>query len=296
MKRIYLFTLLAMFSPHIFSQSRSDNFAMLLHDDWRMQSSLTDKASGGQISQPDFAPTKWYKLSVPSTIIGGLLANHEYNFAHFYRQNFEKLADKRLDQTWWFRKEFELPSSEKNKNVILKLHGINYKANLWLNGVLIADSTYLKGPFRIIDLDLTREIKYEGKNVLAIEILRPFDPNKHDGDLAIDYADWIHYPPDYNGGIVNNVEIKTYDQVGVRYPLVTTKFDLPSLEVAHLTVDAELINYTNEEKDAVVKGKINDDVQFEQKFHLAPHEKKQVTFSPAEYPQLNIKNPRIWWP
>ena len=64
-----------------------------------------------------------------------------------------------------------------------------------------------------------RQIKYTGENVLALEILRPFNPNKHDGDLAIDYADWIHYPPDYNGGIVNNVEIKTYDQVGHRIPL-----------------------------------------------------------------------------
>ena len=106
-----------------------------------------------------------------------------------------------------------MPASEKNKNVVLKLHGINYKANVWLNGILIADSTQIKGPFRIIDLDITKAIHYDGTNVLAIEILRPFNPNKQNGDLAIDYADWIHYPPDYNGGIVNDVEIKTYDKV-----------------------------------------------------------------------------------
>jgi exo-1,4-beta-D-glucosaminidase len=75
--------------------------------------------------------------------------------------------------------------------------------------MLIADSSQIKGPFRIINLDITKTIHYDGNNVLAIEILRPFNPNKQDGDLAIDYADWIHYPPDYNGGIVNNVEIKT---------------------------------------------------------------------------------------
>ena len=132
--------------------------------------------------------------------------------------------------------------------------------------------------------------------MLAIEIFRPFNPNKQDGDLAIDYADWIHYPPDYNGGIVNNVEIKTYDKVGIRYPLVTTKFDLPSLTVAHLTVDAEVINYTDKEQDAVVKGKINNDITFQQKVHLMPNEKKQVSFTPSIIHQLNIKNPKIWWP
>ena len=45
-----------------------------------------------------------------------------------------------------------------------------------------------------------------------------------------------------------------------------------------------------------VKGKINDDISFEQKVHLMPREKKQVTFTAAAYPQLNVKDPRIWWP
>ncbi|HYK44652.1 MAG TPA: glycoside hydrolase family 2 protein [Parafilimonas sp.] len=294
--KTFFFFLSLIFIQQSFGQNRTENFQMILHDDWRMQSSTADKSTGAQISQKDFSAKGWYKISVPSTIIAGLLSNNEYNFDPFYGKNFEKLADKRMDHPWWFRKEFDLPASEKDKNVILKLHGINYKANVWLNGVKIADSSYIKGPFRIIELDVSKQIKYDGRNVLALQIVRPFNPNKHDGDLAIDYADWIHYPPDYNGGIVNNVEIKTYDRVGVRYPLVTTKFDLPSLDVAHLTVDAEVVNYTDKEKDAVVKGKINDDLTFEQQVHLMPNEIKQVTFTPAQYPQLNVKNPRIWWP
>jgi len=296
MKKKNFFLFLIVFTQQLFSQSRTESFQLILHDGWNMQSSLTEKATGDQISKKDFPVKSWYKITVPSTFIAGLLANHEYDFDPFYGKNFEKLADKRLDTTWWYRKEFALPSSETNKNVVLKLHGINYKANVWLNGVLIADSSYIKGPFRIIELDITKQIKYTGENILAIEILRPFNPNKHDGDLAIDYADWIHYPPDYNGGIVNNVEISTYDQVGIRHPLVTTKFDLPSLDVAHLAVDAEVINYTDKETDAVVKGKINSVIQFQQKVHLMPNEKKQVSFSSADYPQLNIKNPKIWWP
>ncbi|MEP6682207.1 MAG: glycoside hydrolase family 2 protein, partial [Parafilimonas sp.] len=122
------------------------------------------------------------------------------------------------------------------------------------------------------------------------------NPNKEDGDLAIDYADWIHYPPDYNGGIVNNVEIKTYNKVGLDYPEVTTHFDLPSLNIAHLNVYAVVTNFTNEQQDAIVKGKINNDVSFEQKIHLQPNEKKQISFNPNDYNQLNINDPKIWWP
>jgi exo-1,4-beta-D-glucosaminidase len=296
MKKTFLPLLLLFIVQHSSGQSRTESFQMILHDDWRMQSAVTDKTSGREISQKDFVAKSWYKITVPSTIIAGLLANNVYDFDPFYAKNFEKLADKKLDHPWWFRKEFDLPSSEKDKNVILKLHGINYKANVWLNGVKIADSTQIKGPFRIIELDITNLVKYAVANTLAIEIMRPFNPNKRDGDLAIDYADWIHYPPDYNGGIINNVEIKTYDKIGVRYPLVTTKFDLPSLDVAHLQVDAEVVNYTDKEKDGIVRGKINGDIEFQQKVHLMPNEKKQITFTSADYPQLNIKNPRIWWP
>jgi exo-1,4-beta-D-glucosaminidase len=235
-------------------------------------------------------------VSVPTTVIAGLLANKVYDFDPFYGRNFEKLADARLDKPWWFRKEFSLPVTENGKNVVLKLHGINYKANVWLNGTLIADSTQVIGPFRIIELDITKQVNYKGTNILAVEVKRPFNPNKRGGDLAIDYADWIHYPPDFNNGIINNVEIKTFRKVGVEYPLVTTKFDLPSLSVAHLQVDAMVVNYSDKAEDAIVKGKINGKINFEQKVHLMPHEKKQVTFSPAEYSQLNIKNPPIWWP
>ncbi|MGZ3833853.1 MAG: glycoside hydrolase family 2 protein [Mucilaginibacter sp.] len=297
MKKLILVLILSLFFSYSFAQSgQTETFRMILKDGWQMQSSLKEPSPASSISLDKFEPKGWYKISVPSTIIAGLLANKVYDFDPFYGMNFAKLNDPALDHPWWFRKVFELPSTEKGKNVVLKLHGINYKANVWLNGALIADSTAIKGPMRIIELDITKQIKNSGNNVLALEITRPFDPQKHKGDLAIDYADWIPYPPDYNGGIVNDVEIKTYDKVGIQYPLVTTNFDLPSLAVAHLNVDALLTNYSKNEQDVVVKGKINNNISFEKKVHLMPNEIKNVTFTNADYAQLNIKNPHIWWP
>lgn len=261
-----------------------------------MQSAVTDATTGDKISKPDFKTDSWYRVNVPTTVIAGLIANKVYDFDPFFGRNFEKLGDPRLDKPWWFRKTFTLPASENGKNVVLKLHGINYKANVWLNGVKIADSTQIIGPFRIIELDITKQVNYKGENTLAIEVKRPFNPQKRGGDLAIDYADWIHYPPDFNNGIINNLELKTFRNVGVEYPLVTTKFDLPSLAVAHLHVDAMAVNYTDKPQDAVIKGKINGTISFEQKVHLKPREKRQITFAPAAFPQLNVKNPPIWWP
>jgi exo-1,4-beta-D-glucosaminidase len=288
--------LLLFLLPGLFKIVAQGNLNIKLTDRWSMQSSLKVGATGGQVSQKEFATDNWYDVTVPTTILGALITNNEYNFDPLYGKNLEKITGEKFDKPWWFRKEFELPADYKDKNIILSLHGINYKANLWLNGVLIADNSKIKGPFRKFDFDITKWVKLNEKNVLAIEIIRPFNPNKQDGDLAIDYADWIHYPADYNGGIVNDITISTCDKVAIRYPLVSTKFDLPSLAVAHLTVDGELVNYSGELQEITVKATLNSDANFEKKVRLLPKEIKSITFTAADYPQLNIHNPKIWWP
>lgn len=296
MKKLIIYSILALFCSDAFAQPASQNFQLKLSTDWQMQSAVIDHSTGRDISGDQFKAATWYPVNVPTTIIGGLLANKAYGFDPFYAQNFEKLKDTKLDHAWWFRRQFTLPNSENGKTVILFLHGINYKANVWLNGVKIADSTQVNGPFRMIRLDVTKHVNYSGSNVIALEIKRPFNPNKDNGDLAVDYADWIHYPPDYNGGILNDVTINTYNKVGVEYPLVTTNFDLPDLTVAHLSVDVQVVNYTGKTQEAVVKGSINDLIHFERVVKVKPFEFKDVSFSPDEYKQLNIRNPRIWWP
>ncbi len=138
---------------------------MVLKDDWRMQSETVVPAAGAAISKAGYATTGWYKVSVPTTIIGGLLANKVYSFDPFYGMNFEKLKDPKLDAPWWFRREFELPAAEKGKDIVLKLHGVNYKANVWLNGVLIADSNRVMNPFRVIELNVTAVARPGAANV-----------------------------------------------------------------------------------------------------------------------------------
>jgi exo-1,4-beta-D-glucosaminidase len=295
MKKIGSIVISLLTMAQAFAQS-SENFKMILKDGWQMQSATRVTESGAKVSLPGYKTLGWYKVSVPTTVIAGLLSNKVYDFDPFYDMNFEKLNDPKLDSTWWFRAAFTLPNSERGKEVVLKLHGINYKANVWLNGVLIADSNQIVNPYRIIELNISENIITTGANTLALEIKRPINPQKHGGDLAIDYADWIHYPPDYNAGIINNIEIKTYDRVAIRYPLVTTNFDLPSLAVAHLTVDALVTNYTADPQDVIVRGKINSEINFKKKVHLNAHETAEVTFTSTDFPQLNIKNPRIWWP
>jgi exo-1,4-beta-D-glucosaminidase len=270
--------------------------AKKLREGWEMQSALRAGAGGAQISQSGFGTSGWLTVQLPTTIIAGLLQNKQYDFDPFYSHNLERIAGPEFDSAWWFRNEFSLPASARGKHIHLILHGINYRANVWVNGSLIADDKRVIGPFRVFELDLTQAIGFDKPNALAIEIRRPVDPNKKEGDLAIDYADWIHYPADFNGGIVNDVELSVCNEVEIRHPLVTTKFDLPSLDLAHLQVNAEAINLSGKEQEVTVEGKINDEIHFQKKWKLAPGETRDIVFSPEEFPQLNLRDPRIWWP
>ncbi|HMH34433.1 MAG TPA: glycoside hydrolase family 2 TIM barrel-domain containing protein, partial [Puia sp.] len=296
MKKTVPIVFLLVFAQTILTAQRNRNGNIVLKTGWSMQSAMIVPAKGDELSQANFREKDWYAIELPSTVIAGLLKNKRYAFDPFYGNNLQKIAGPEYDSAWWFRKKFELPATEKGKNISLILHGINYRANIWLNGVLIAGDKEVIGPFRIFEYDISKQIKYSGPNVLAIEVNRPFNPNKRDGDLAIDYADWIHYPADYNGGIVNDIEIQTCDRVAIRYPLVTTRFDLPSLAKAHLQVFAELDNYSEQEQEVTVSGIINEKTSFQQRVHLMPGELKSISFNSDDYPQLTINNPRIWWP
>src|SRR6202000_3401585 len=83
---------------YVFSQGEAtENYRAILHDGWPMQSAITDGATGAAISKPGFQSAGWYKVTVPTTVIAGLIANKVYDFDPFYSRNFEKLADPSLD-------------------------------------------------------------------------------------------------------------------------------------------------------------------------------------------------------
>ena len=77
--------------------------------------------------------------------------------------------------------------------------------------------------------------------------------------------------------------------------MAVTHFEDDTLDVADLTIYAELHNAT----DRPVKGEVSGSAagaSFAQTVELAAHEERTVVFSPQEFPQLRIHNPQLWWP
>ena len=265
--------------------SAGSNYVTVLKDGWHILSSEQVKGTGDQISSPDFEMEDWYPATIPTTVLAALVENKVYQDIYFGK-NLESIPTEQFKQSWWYRKEFQLTNFAMAR---LIFEGINYSADIWLNGQKIASSDTLLGSFRMFDIDITKLVNAKG-NVLAIEVFPP-----KPGDFTIGFVDWNPRPPDANMGIWREVKLRTSGAVSVNNPFVQSKVNLETLDQADLTITADLVNHSDQELAVLLKGQIAD-IQLEQSYSLKPHEKKQVTLNSEQYNQLSIKNPRLWWP
>jgi exo-1,4-beta-D-glucosaminidase len=279
---------------------------LVLGDSWSLQSSTKVDGNGASISALGFRPKGWHNATVPTTVVAALVKDRTLPdpfFAMNLRDfpgvsypiggNFSNVAmqpDSPFAVSWWYRKQFTAPASYAGKTVWLNFKGINYRANVWLNGKLIANSDQIAGAWRTYELNVTNAVKPGDENVLAVQVFAPTE-----NDLAITFVDWNPAPPDKNMGLWREVYLTASGAVALRYPTVVSKLNLPATNSAQLTVTAQLKNGTDHSVKGKLKGQI-EKISFEQNVELAANESRDITFTPAQFPQLVFANPRLWWP
>jgi exo-1,4-beta-D-glucosaminidase len=299
------------FSGLIFSQEAKpghphSDATISLREGWSLQSSGKVDEKGEALSTPAFQPKDWYTVTVPTTVVAALVEHKVYPDPFFGTNlqsfpgvtypigaNFSNIPmqqDSPFIVPWWYRKEFVLPASFKGKTIWLNFRGINYRANIWLNGKQIAKAEDTAGAWRTYEFNITDAAVPGKANALAVQVFSPTDT-----DLAITFVDWNPAPPDKNMGLFRSVDISTSGPVALRYPAVISKVDSPANDKAHLTVSALLKNGANHPVKGTLKGTI-EKTNFSQEVELAAGESKDVTFTPEQFPQLNVDNPRLWWP
>src|SRR3954465_5240855 len=106
-------------------------------------------------------------------------------------------------QPWWDRTTFCAPRA-RGRHLLLQFDGINYRANIWLNGRRLADSTEIAGTYRRYELDVTDALETNDSNALAVEIFPPTPP-----DLQTTWVDWNPSPPDKDMGLWQPVWLPT---------------------------------------------------------------------------------------
>src|SRR3954465_285866 len=259
-KRRLLALLVSFFSCLLLAQAppkTAPGTNLSLTDGWSLQSSAKITDSGDVISTSKYLPKGWYSVTVPTTPVAAMVKQKllpDPGFGTNLRSypgvtcpiggNFSNIPmqpDSPYAIPWWYRKVVQIPASFKGKSIWLKFGGINYRANVWLNGKQIAKSEDVAGAWRTYDFNVTDSATPGAANVIAVQVFAPTE-----NDLAITFVDWNPAPPDKNMGLWRGVEIATSGPVAIRYPTVISKVDSPANDNAHLTVTALLRNGTNQ--------------------------------------------------
>ena len=286
--------------------TRPTEARLVLHEGWLLQTSAKVESKPEVISSPQFAAKGWMPVTVPTTVVAAQVKDKIFPDPYFGMNlrsfpgvnypiggNFSNIAmapDSPYAVSWWYRKTFQVPPSYRGKTVWLKFNGINYRANIWLNGKQIAKSDDVVGAWRTYEFNITKEAKPAAENVLAVQV---FAPTEH--DLAITFVDWNPAPPDKNMGLWREVYLTTSGPVALRYPTVVSKLNPPTNDSAQLTVTAQVKNGTDQPVKGKLKGRI-ENIDFDQDVELGANEAKDVTFTPDKFSQLVVSNPRLWWP
>ena len=288
LKKIACFLFITfLFSLAGFSENKPE-YSFLLCEGWFIQSSEKVAAKGEEISKPGFSTEKWYPALVPGTVLGALVRDKVYRDI-FVGKNFELIPAEPFQGSWWYRAEFMVADDPAHNIIRLEFDGINYRANIWLNGKPVAAADKAAGAFRRFDFDVTGLLKPGAKNALAVEIFPP-----QPGDLAIGFVDWNPKPPDKNMGLWREVRVMRTGDVSLHFPFVQSKVDLDTLEEAKLEISAEVRNNSQKKVTGVLEGQV-ETILFSKSVELGPLETKKIVFSPADTPQLVIQNPRLWW-
>lgn len=289
-----------------------------LADGWTLASSRTVSAPGATISAPDFDTADWHRVrSMPATVLEALRADGTYPDPYYGRNLLEKVPQDLYLQDWWYRTTFDAPVGHSTYR--LTFPGINYRAEIWLNGHRIAGAQQIVGMYVEHDLDVTRWIRPGGANVLAVEVTPERAMQDVDGvELADSWFDWINwnylgyrgpgknpvngnsFVPDRNAGIWKPVSLHMSGPVAVTDAAVTTELPLPNTDTARLTVRSDVVNHAPTTTRGVVRATISrpgaPDVEVDRAVTLGPEEKREIAFTPDDFEALTLNRPALWWP
>ena len=279
---------------------------------WKMIESPRLKATDGAVlSKPGVDTRDWYDATVPGTVLTTLMNLGVYPDPYYALNNLA-IPESLNKQDYWYRTEFTVPKTFAGRELWLDFKGINYYAEIWLNGKYLGHITgaFIRGRFNV-----TRFAKPDATNVLAVRVAPPpdpgvpseksvkFGPGDNGGKLCLDGPtfictegwDWIPAIRDRDTGLWQDVILRATGPVTISDPQVVTELPLPDTSRADVTIQAELRNVSGSVQRGMLKGAF-EGVRFEQPVTLQAGETKTVGFAPKDFPQLTVEHPRLWWP
>ena len=265
--------------------------------------------TGVEVSNQRFSTSNWMKATVPGTVLTSLLNNNKVPDP-FYGMNNEKIADVYRTgndyYTYWFVKDFEQKALG-SEQIWLQFRGINYKADVYLNGKKVNQSV-IEGMHLRSHFNITKLLAANGKNRLAV-IVHPPDvvgnPNGGQGGdgtiakgLTTQYTagwDWIQPIRDRNTGIWDKVTIEKTVGINLKNPHVITMVPgkrLPEGKQKPATVkmSVEVENPTEKVISGLLQYQLGGQT-IQKQISIKANQNIEVSF-----PDLVLQNPKLWWP
>jgi len=330
------------------SNSQSDNIKQTRIVNFYLQSSSVVPETGAEISTPGFRPDiYWFPVKVPSTVLSGLVANNIYPDPYIglnnmlipdasdefnKKYNLEQYSFLPNDpnpwkKPYWYRTSFEVPPEDKGRCFQLIFKGINYRADVWVNGQLVADSSRLAGMFAQYSLDISQSVRAGAGNALAVKIypldypglpsdeqlkaLGDFFPNGGPtGDIGKNVTmlcsvgwDWVPPVRDRNMGIWLPVYLRTSGNVTISNPKISASFPAePDTTSANIALTVDLVNHSGNTQSGRLTVKIGPEnfkgssFQFTKSTEIDKNSYKRIELNAGNSKELNILKPAIWWP
>ena len=276
---------------------------------WKLKAAPEVTATGDEISKAGFADKGWMVATVPGTVLTTMIDRGIYPDPDYGLNNLA-IPESLAHQDYWYRVEFKTPAATRGRRLKLTFEGVNYAAEVWMNGKKLGGFTgaFLRGTFDVTD------VAAEGENALAVRVSpppHPGIPNEQslkggpgenggmellDGPTfaAAEGWDWIPGIRDRDTGIWQDVTLTASGPVEIGDPNVITTLPKPDRSEADVEIEVPLTNGGSAATDGELTATF-DDVKVTKQVRLDPGE-TVVRLEPTEFAQLKVQNPRLWWP
>jgi hypothetical protein len=278
---------------------------------WRLAAAPDVTASPAAIARPGFDAKTWLPATVPGTILATYVAAGVYPDPAHGLNNL-LIPDSLSRQDYWLRTEFALPDSGARSRQAIAFEGINYAAEIWVNGEKLGTT---EGAFSRGRFVLPARFAAGERVAVAVRVSPPphpglpheesltAGPGQNGGAMTIDGPtfsasegwDWIPTVRDRNTGIWQNVVLEASGDVRLGDPNVNTVLPRADNSLAELTFAVPVINDSAAERTVHVEARFGD-ITLRQSAQVPPRSTATIRFAPDAFAQLRIENPELWWP
>jgi hypothetical protein len=287
-----------------------DAGAWILRNNWVLTTEPTLPLEGSQLSRPSYDSRKWMRATIPGTVLTTMIDRGIYPDPDFGLNNLA-IPETLNKQRYWYRVEFETPRATTGHHLTLTFNGINYAAEVWLNGHSLGS---IKGAFIRGTFDVSSLLHPYGHNALAVLIIPPphpgipqeqsveGGPGENGGALCLDGPtfvategwDWIPAIRDRNVGIWQDVVLSVSDELQLGDPQVITHLPLPDTSRADVEISVPVHNLSARPVIATLHAEF-EGVNLTKTATVPPGD-SQVKLTRTDFPQLRVEHPRLWWP